>query len=188
VPAFVELRRLHPAELALALSAAAGVLVFGVLVGVAVAVGLSIVVAVGRMARPHDAVLGEGADLDGWVDVEDGARTLPGLLVYRFDAPLFFANASRFRQRIHEVLVANPGAERWVVLDFEGVGSVDATGVEELRGTVDDLRAAGVEVVAVARANHDALAVLANAGLTGDGAPLAVFPTINAAVRAFAAG
>lgn len=187
IPAFRDLLRLHRSEAALAVAATLGVLAFDVLVGVAVAVGLSVLVAVGRMARPHDAVLGAGPGVDGWVDVEDGARPLPGLLVYRFDAPLFFANAGWFRQRLHEQLEAHPGEEEWVVLDFEGVGSVDATAVDELRDVCAELARAGVQVIGVARANHAALGVLRRAGLVGADGPITVFPTINAAVRAFAA-
>jgi sulfate permease, SulP family len=161
------------------------VLVFDVLVGVAVAVGLSVAVAVYHVARPHDAVLGAGRGLDGWVDVDAGGEPLPGLLVYRFDAPLFFANATRFGQRLREVLVANPGREEWVVLDCEGIGSVDATAVEELEELAADLAADGVGAIGVARANEVVLGTLGRAGLLGPDGPLVVYPTINAAVRAF---
>ncbi len=95
LPGFRSLWRLNRSEFALAAATALGVLVFGVLIGVAVAVGLSVALAIFHIARPHDAVLGAGRDAGGWVDVDQGAEPLPGLLVYRFDAPLFFANATR---------------------------------------------------------------------------------------------
>ena len=78
-------------------------LVFGVLGGVTLAVGLSIGVFVHRSAWPHDAVLGEVADIDSYKDVDQWeiAEVVPGLVVYRFDAPLFFPNADYFRRRVH---------------------------------------------------------------------------------------
>lgn len=157
------------------------------LVGVVVAVGLSVAMALGRVARPEDAVLGARADLDGWVGVDQhpGARTLPGLLVYRFDAPLFFVNSERFRARLLALLDHNPGAEEWVILDFEGVGEIDATAVDGLRDALEELDTRGVAVVAVARTNRRALDRLRCAGLLVPQGPLRPFPTINGAVRAF---
>lgn len=187
VPGFQALRRISVAELGLAVATALGVMTFGVLAGVLLAVGLSILVALARVARPSDSVLGERADLDGWVDVDhDGsARTLPGLLVYRFDAPLFFLNTERFRERLLHLLGENPGTEEWVILDFEGIGDIDATAVDGLGELLDDLRAQDVATVAVARANHPSLRRLEAAGLLVPTGPLWSFPTINAAVRAF---
>jgi SulP family sulfate permease len=185
LPGFRGLWRLSRTECGLAVATALGVLVFDVLVGVALAVGLSVAVAVYHVARPHDAVLGAGRDLNGWVDVDTGGEPLPGLLVYRFDAPLFFANATRFGQRLRELLEANPGREEWVVLDCEGIGSVDATAVDELEELVADLAAGGVGTIAVARANEVVLGMLGRAGLLGPTGPVTVYPTINAAVRAF---
>jgi len=68
-------------------------------------------------ARPHDAVLGDAAELDGWVDVDAYPQAViePGLLVYRFDAPLFFTNAGRYCDRVVLALRNQPGTERWVV-------------------------------------------------------------------------
>ena len=88
------LRHVRPAEVALALVAFGGVLVFGVLGGVFVAISVSIGVFLYRFARPHDAVLGRVEDIDGYHESNaPTAHTIPGLLVYRFDAPPFFVNA-----------------------------------------------------------------------------------------------
>lgn len=175
------------AEFALAVVAALGVMVFDVLVGVLIAVALSVAVALYRIARPHDAVLGGVADLDGWVEVGGpaGATTLPGLLVYRFDAPLFFANTSWFEDRLRNALASNPGEERWVILDFEGVGSVDASAADALGEIVESLLAGGVQTVGVARANDQASDRLARAGLLAPAGPVRTFLTINQAVRAY---
>ena len=93
------LRHVRSAEVALALVAFGGVLVFGVVGGVVVAIALSIGVFLYRAARPHDAVLGRVDDIDGYHDIArwEGAETVPGLLVYRFDAPPYFVNAEYLR-------------------------------------------------------------------------------------------
>lgn len=92
------LRQVREAEVAVSVATTAGVLVLGVLGGVALAIALSIGVFVYRMARPHDAVLGRVDDVDSYRDLEHwkGAQTMPGLVVYRFDAPFFFPNAEYF--------------------------------------------------------------------------------------------
>jgi high affinity sulfate transporter 1 len=185
IPGFRSLWQLSRTEFALAVATAVGVLVFDVLIGVAVAVGLSVAIAVYHIARPHDAVLGAGRGLEGWIDVERGAEPLPGLLVYRFDAPLFFANAARFHERIGDLLDADAGATAWVVLDCEGIGSVDSTATDELEELLRDIQARGVVTIGVARANDAVLAMLGRAGLLSPAGPVDVYPTINAAVRAF---
>jgi high affinity sulfate transporter 1 len=186
VPGFVGLWSVSRAEFVLAATSALAVMVFDVLIGVLIAVGLSLLVALGRIARPHDAILGDGADLDGWVDAHTypGARTLPGLLVYRFDAPLFFANADRYRERLEQLVEENPGEEEWLVLDFEGVGEADTTAIDMLVELVDEHRRAG-RVVAIARANERVLRRLERADLLHPDGAAVVYPTINAAVRAF---
>ncbi|MDY7106127.1 MAG: SulP family inorganic anion transporter [Actinomycetota bacterium] len=155
------------------------------LYGVLFAVAVSVVIAVGRVARPNDAILGEGAGLDGWISIDDPRATpLEGLLVYRFDAPLFFANAEWFRQRVEKALVDNPGEERHIVLDFEGVGSIDTTAVDHLEALLDDADEQGLRV-SIARANDDVLELLGRCGLRARLGEENLYPTINAAVAAF---
>ena len=175
------------AEMILAVVAALGVIVFDVLIGVLVAVTLSIVVALHRIARPHDAILGDLPGVDGWVDAGayPAAMTEPGLVVYRFDAPLFFINADHFRDRVERVLIENPGDEEWLVIDFEGIGSLDATAIDVLAELLQRLVELGVTVVAAARANEHVLARLERADLLEPAGPLRVFPTINSAVQAY---
>ncbi|MBL8679545.1 MAG: sulfate permease [Myxococcales bacterium] len=186
VDGYRSLWKVSKTEFFLAIAAALGVMVFDMLTGVLVAVGLSVLVTFARITVPHDAVLVRAEALDGWVDpdlVREGSR-LEGLLVYRFDAPLFFANSERFRERLELMLETNQGDEEWVVLDFEGVGDVDATALEMLSELVAQLRERGA-VVAVARANDRALAALQRSSLLGEGG-MTSFATINSAVRAFA--
>ncbi|MEM9041147.1 MAG: sulfate permease [Actinomycetota bacterium] len=172
-------------ETALAAVTCLAVIGTDLLFGVVLAVVLSLVITVGRVARPHDAVLGAGEGLDGWIDLDDErASHRPGLLVYRFDAPLFFANAEHFRERLEIAIERNPGEETKVVLDMEGIGSIDTTAIEQLVDLVDDYAERGLSV-AVARANTRVEGVLERGGVIERIGPESVFPTINAAVRAF---
>ena len=144
-------------------------------------------VALYRIARPHDAILGDDTSLDGWVDMNAYPEAVaePGLVVYRFDAPLFFVNADRFRDRVEQALVDNPGKEGWLVLDFEGIGALDATALDTLAELLTRLAELDVAVVAVARANNKVVDRLRRAELIEPTGPLRTFPTINSAVRAF---
>jgi high affinity sulfate transporter 1 len=173
------------AEAVLAAVTCVAVVGTDLLFGVLLAVALSLLITVARVARPHDAILGEGAGLDGWIDVDDDRAIVePGLLVYRFDAPLFFANGEHFRERVRRAIELNPGEESMVVLDLEGVGSIDSTAVDHVAELLDELGAAGV-VVGVARANDRVLDVMGRAGLLDALGADRVYPTINAAVGAY---
>ena len=187
VSGFVSLWRVSRAECVLAVVATTGVVVLGVLYGIVIAVALSIAVALANIARPHDAVLGDMPDVDGWVDVNEypAALTSPGLVVFRFDAPLFFVNAERFSDRVQQVLADNPGDEEWLVMDCEGIGALDASAVEMLGELIGHLQTAGVAVIAVARANERVLDRLRRAGLLQPTGQVHTYPTINGAVRAF---
>ncbi len=188
VAGFRDLWRVSRSEFGLAVVAALAVMVFDVLVGVLIALVMSVALLMRRLSRPHDSVLAEGESLGGWVDARlyGLSPTHPGLLVYRFDAPLFFGNIEHFGARIDAVLTANPGDETWIVLDFEGVGDIDSTALDGLRELTTKLTRAGL-VVAVARANAPVMALLGRADLVapGVGATLRPFPTIKAAVMAF---
>jgi len=187
VPGFVSLWRISRAECLLAVVAVAGVVVLGVLYGIVIAIALSIAVALANMARPPDAVLGDMPDSEGWVDVDayPAALTVPGLVVFRFDAPLFFVNAERFSDRVRQVLIDSPGDEEWFVMDCEGIGSLDASAIEMLVDLFPRLHASGVQVVAVARANDRVMDRLRRANLLEPTGPARLYPTINSAVRAF---
>jgi sulfate permease, SulP family len=186
VAGFRRLYELSHAELGIAVAGALAVMIFDVLDGVLIAVVASVLLALGRIALPHDAILAHAKSLDGWVEADRyGLEPTEGLLVYRFDAPLFFANATRFRERLATMIEQNPGREEWVVLDFEGIGEIDTTALEMLEELSAELVKSGV-VIAVARANAPVRERLERGGLAEPAGALRVFPTINAAVRAFA--
>lgn len=185
IEGFRHLLKVSPTEAALAAVTCLAILTVDLLFGVLVALVLSGLLMLHRVARPHDAILGQGEGLDGWIDVRDErARTEPGLLVYRFDAPLFFANADEYGKRLIEALEANPSEETHVILDFEGIGSLDSTAAERLEQLHGEWAAAGL-TVAIARANDDVLEMMERCGLVDVIGPDHIHPTINAAVADF---
>ena len=121
VAGFRRIARFRRSEALIALVTAVAVLTVGVLYGVLVAVGLSVFDLLHRLARPHDGVLGYVPGVAGMHDVDDypDARPVPGLLVYRYDAPLCFANAEDFRRRAIATLDAAPEPPRWFLLNAE---------------------------------------------------------------------
>lgn len=184
---FVMLWRVSREESLIAAAAALGVVVLGVLPGIILAVGISLIGAIARISRPHDAVLRFAPGAEGWVDVDQypEAHPSPGLVVFRFDAPLFFMNADRFADRV-EASVSDRGLDvRWLIVDAEGIGALDASAIEMLSELLSRLRQDGLEVIGIARANDRVVDRLLRAGLVEPNGPLKNFATITAAARAF---
>ncbi len=179
------LRHVRPAEVALALVAFGGVLVFGVVGGVVVAIALSIGIFLYRAARPHDAVLGRVDDVDGYHDVTrwEDAETVPGLLVYRFDATPFFVNADYFRQRVLALADATQDVE-WLVLSAESWTYLDATAIDVLTRLQVELEQRGI-ALCFARLKGRQREIFEETGLTAQIGPDRLFPTVRAAVAAF---
>jgi len=188
VSAFRRLLAFRRAELAIALATCAGVLVFNILYGVLVAIGLSVADLLIRVARPHDAILGRVPGLAGMHDVDDypGALTIPGLVVYRYDAPLFFANADDFRRRALAAARQEPGPLRWFILNVEANVEVDFTALEALDAVREDITRQGA-VFALARVKQDLLARLRAFGLADKIGEERLFPTLPTAVQAYQA-
>jgi sulfate permease, SulP family len=137
-----ELANTDRVELAIAAVTTAGVIITGVLEAIFFAVGLSMIDVVRRSARPHDAVLGWVDSLGRWADVarHRDAQITPGVVVYRLDDRLFFANASYVKGRIQEALRGAPTATTALVLDAEAMTHIDSAGLqalEDLAGTLD---------------------------------------------------
>jgi MFS superfamily sulfate permease-like transporter len=185
VPAWRALWAADHVELAIAAVTAAGVVAVGVLEAVAFAAGLSIVDVARRSARPHDAVLGWSDRLGRWADVSvhHSARLTPGVLVYRLDDRLFFANASYVKGRLREALRAAPSETHAVVLDAEGLTHVDSAGLDALDGLEASLRGEGV-ALHVGRMKEHVRARLAAAGTLERIGPERFHPTVRAAVEA----
>jgi SulP family sulfate permease len=167
-------------EFLLAAAATVSVLGLGVLYGVLAAIGLSILDLLRRMARPHAAVLGYAPGVPGMHDVGDypNARIVPGLVVYRYDAPLCFANAEDFRRRALEAV--SPGTE-WFLLNAEANIEVDVTGLDALEEVRRELVRRGIRF-AMARVKHELYEQLAADGLVDKIGTRWMFPTLPAAV------
>jgi SulP family sulfate permease len=184
-----ELRRIgrfRRSELVLALATTAAVLVFDIVYGVLVAIGLSVVDLIRRVARPHDGVLGFVPGKAGMHDIDDysDARQVPGLMVYRYDSPLFFANAENFHERALASLDNAEGPVEWVLLNFEANVHVDLTSVDALAALHDELAGRGI-TLALARVKHEMYGELERSGLIDEVGRDHVFPTLPTAVVAY---
>jgi high affinity sulfate transporter 1 len=184
LPALRRLRRWRRSEFWMALIAFAGVALLGVLWGVGIAIALSLLNFIRRAWRPHDAVLGRVDRLKGYHDTErhPEARLIPGLTLYRFDAPLFFANADVFRERVRE-LAREPGVAR-IVVAAEPITDVDATAGEMLLGLNAELDDAGVEL-AFAELKDPVRDRLISYGIDDEIGRHRFWPTLGAAVSAY---
>jgi SulP family sulfate permease len=138
-----------------------------------------------RSARPGDAVLGFDAVLGRFADVAErpDARVVPGVVVYRLDDRLFFANARYVTRRMREAVRGAPTTAHWLVLDAEGIAEIDSTGMEALGRLVDELRGDGVSLV-VARIRTRLKELLDDAGLDAQIGAQHFYPTVQAAVQA----
>lgn len=174
-------------ELALSVGTAAGVVAFGPLVGVLVAVGLSVVDLLHRVARPHDGILGFVPGVAGMHDVDDypTAEPVTGLVVYRYDSPIFFANAQDFLRRALIAVDRSPTSVEWFILNAEANVTIDITGLDALNSLDDELRRRGV-VLVLARVKHELQHDLERGGFIARIGDEHVFMTLPTAVEAYA--
>jgi len=142
------LRRQRRSDFRLALAAFLGVALLGVLPGIAIAVGLSILNVFRRAWRPHQAVLGRVEGMAGYHDSQFTPTThhLPGLVIYRFDAPLFFANVRTFRDQVRHLARTDPGPH-WIVVAAEPMTDIDTTAADVLEDLDLELNANGISLV-----------------------------------------
>ena len=140
VPGTVRLYRIRRAEFLLSIAALLGVVALGVLPGIAVAVGLSIGNVFRRAWWPYQAALGRVPGVPGYHDVHryPNAERLPGCVIFRFDAPLFFANARTFREQVRALARAEL-APRWIVVAAEPITDVDTTAATDVDTTAADM-------------------------------------------------
>ncbi|MBL8795228.1 MAG: SulP family inorganic anion transporter [Planctomycetia bacterium] len=131
-----------------------GVIAFGVLPGILVGIMLSLLLLLKQIARPQDALLGRVPGAPGLHDVGDdeAARTIPGLVVYRFYGPLLFANVRFFIERVEHFIAQEAQPVRQVILDARAVPTIDVTAAEQLRTFIGRLRDRGMRFV-VAKAH-----------------------------------
>ena len=186
VQGFARLYRVRRGEFVLALVCFLGVALIGVIQGIFIAVGLALLGFIWRAWRPYDAVLGRVEGLKGYHDVTryPEARRIPGLVLFRWDAPLFFANAEVFRDHVLQAIAAAPTPTRWVVVAAEPVTDIDITAAEMLLALDNDLQQAGIEL-AFAEMKDPVKDLLKQYDLfTKLGSEL-FFPTIGQAVNSY---
>ncbi len=186
VSEFIRLYRFRRSEFMIAIATTIAVLATDILVGVGIAVALSVIELLYRVARPHDAVLGTVPDLPGLHDIDDweGAKTIPGLLMYRYDAPLCFANAENFKQRVLESIAAELIPVEWLVLNMEANVEIDITAIDMLSELRNELAAKNITFT-MARVKQDLYLDLKRAGFLKDLTAEHIYPTLHMAIAAF---
>ena len=178
--------RFRRSELVLLLATTLGVFLLGALYGILLAVALSLGDLLRRVARPHDGILGYVRGLAGMHDVDDfpEAEQVPGLVVYRYDSPLFFANAEDFHHRALAAVDEAAHPVEWLVINAEANVEVDLTSLDALARLHRELEARGV-VLALARVKQDLLDDLRSAGLVDAIGTDRMFATLPTAVAGY---
>ncbi len=180
--------RVRRSELYLSVAALLGVAILGVLPGIGVAIVLSLGDFIRRAWRPYDAVLGRVRGRKGYHDIDrhPDAAQIPGLVLYRFDAPLFFANAEVFADRLAAAMRARDDLTRWVIVAAEPMTDVDSTGADILGRLIDDLERDGVKL-AFAELKGPVKDRLRDYGLYDRIGDDHFFPTLGTAIRGYLA-
>jgi high affinity sulfate transporter 1 len=181
--------RVQPWEFWLSLVCFVGVAVFGAIPGIGLAVAVAIIEFLWNGWRPYSAVLGRPNSVEGYHDITryPEARQIPGLLLFRWDAPLFFANAELFRNRVMDAVAKSPNSIRWVVVAAEPVTSVDITAADTLAELDETLHSADIELC-FAELKDPVKDKLKRFGLFSVIGEKYFFPTIEAAVRSYVQG
>jgi high affinity sulfate transporter 1 len=185
LPAMRRLWQTRRTEFALSMAAFLGVALLGVLPGIAVAVGLSILNVFRRSWWPYSAVLGRVSGMPGYHDVEahPDADQIDGLVIFRFDAPLFFANARAFREQVRALAAVQP-KPRWIVVAAEPITDIDTTAAEMLEDLDQALNDEGISLV-FAEIKDPVRRKIERYELTRTIEPAHFFPTLESAVSAF---
>ncbi len=181
--AWGDLIRISRFEVGIAAATTIGVIALGVLQALTIAVALSIVDVVRRSAQPHDAVLGWVDRLGRYANVQlhRSARITPGVVIYRLDDRLFFANARYVQGRVREAVNGAPKPTRWLVFDAESVTDVDSTGLAALTELRAELERDGIQFV-IARMKTHIRALLEAGGVAATIGEERFFPSVRAAV------
>jgi len=185
VPGTVRLWRQRRVEFLLSITALLGVALLGVLEGIAVAVALSILNVFRRAWWPYQTTVGRVPGLEGLHDrnLHPEAEELSGALIFRFDAPLFFANARTFRDQIRHFAAAEPHP-KWIVIVAEPITDIDTTAADMLIDLDEELNAAGTSLV-FAELKDPVRAKLERYDLIGPLNPDHFFATLDGAIAAF---
>jgi MFS superfamily sulfate permease-like transporter len=182
----VRIHRIQRWEFWLSMSCFAGVAVFGAIPGILCAIVIAVIEFLWDGWRPHSAVLGEVEHVRGYHDItrHPAARLIPGLVLFRWDAPLFFANAEFFRDRVLVAVASSPTPVRCLVVAAEPVTSIDVTAADAICDLDDSLRAGGVRMC-FAEMKDPVKEKMKRFGLMSRFGERAFFATIEEAVSAY---
>jgi high affinity sulfate transporter 1 len=188
---FADLRRIYriqPWEFWLSIACFVGVAVFGVIEGIGIAIAIAVLEFLWDGWRPHHAVLGRVEGIRGYHDIKryPNARQVPGLVLFRWDAPLFFANAELFHQRLLDALAQSPTPVRRVVVAAEPVTGIDVTSGDMLAELQQTLREEGVQMH-LAELKDPIKDLLRRLEIFDVFGSASFYPTIGAAVDAYLA-
>jgi len=186
--AMVRLYRIHEGEFAVCMTAMLGVVTLGALEGILVSVALAMLVLLIRSSRPADAVLGRVEGVPGFHNIarHEGTTTIPGLVLYRFNASVIFYNAAYFKRRVLAVVAESPGTS-WLVLDASPIVQLDSTGADTIAALADELAARGIRLV-IADVHAQAQRMLERSGALERLGAGAVFPTLRTAMESYTEG
>jgi MFS superfamily sulfate permease-like transporter len=184
-----DLRRIYRIqrwEFWLSIVCTVGVAVLGAIPGIGLAIVIAVIEFLWDGWRPYSAVLGRAEGVKGYHDITryPDARLIPGLVLFRWDAPLFFANAELFHDRVLDAVAGSPTPVRWLVVAAEPVTSVDVTSADMLVELGETLHAAGIELC-IAEMKDPVKDKLKRFGLFARLGETAFFPTIGAAVSRY---
>jgi len=179
--------RYYPRSSLLAATTTIGVLVAGVIPGILFGVAISLIGLINRISRPMDAVL-QAIPGHGYHDIGENptGQTVPGLIAYRFYAPLLFSNAGHFVEHVRQLVANSPTPVRWFLIDAQAITDIDVTATESLRDLMEELRERGV-VLKIARANRPLRDILERVGVTHDLGQENFFPSVHKAIQSFQA-
>ena len=182
----VRLFRIERWEFWLSIVCFVGVAVFGAIPGIGLAIAIAVAEFLWAGWRPHSAVLGRTEDIEGFHDIErhPNASQIPGLLLFRWDAPLFFANAELFKERVLDAVALSAVQVRWVVVSAAPVTRVDVTAGDALAQLEETLRSADARLC-FAELKDPVKDTLKRFGLFATIGEDAFFPTIGAAVDVY---
>jgi len=163
-----------------------GVAVLGAIPGIGLAIAVAIAEFLWDGWRPHSAVLGRAHGVKGYHDIRryPDARRIPGLVLFRWDAPLFFANAELFRERALDAVAKSPTPVRWLVVAAEPVTSVDVTACDTVAEMDEALHARGIELC-FAELKDPVKDKLKRFGLYAQLGEAYFFPTVGSAVSSY---
>jgi SulP family sulfate permease len=180
--------RFYPKSAMISALTTIGVLAAGVIPGILIGVALSLLGLINRVSHPHDAVL-SSVPGHGFHDLGDLSRmsTIPGLIAYRFYAPLLFPNAGHFVTRIRSIVAASPTPIRWFLLDAQAITDIDVTAAEALHALNAELRQKGI-ALKIAHANPPLRIILQKIGFASEISEESFYPSVHECIASFQSG